>query len=143
MNVSLTPELEAFVRAKVGTGTYNNASEVVREALRLLRERSSLQDPPSVKGVTEVIGSMDHELRSVGIAGLSIFGSVARGDATPDSDVDILIEVDPQAGFSLFDLAGLHDRLSRKLGRRVDVIMANSLRPEIKDSVLREAKRIF
>jgi predicted nucleotidyltransferase len=143
MNVSLTPELEAFVRTKVGTGTYNNASEVVREALRLLRERSSLQDPPSVEGVTEVIGSMHHELRSVGIAGLSIFGSVARGDATPDSDVDILIEVDPQARFSLFDLAGLHDRLSRKLGRRVDVIMANSLRPEIKDSVLREAKRIF
>ena len=143
MNVSLTPELEAFVRMKVGTGIYNNASEVVREALRLLIERSASQDPPSLANVVQAIGAMDDELRSAGIAGLSIFGSVARGDARPDSDVDILIDIDPHARFSLFDLAGLHDRLARKLGRRVDVIMADSLRPEIRDSVLHDAKRIF
>lgn len=41
MNVSLTPELEQFVTAKVGSGRYNSASEVVREALRLLEEHDS------------------------------------------------------------------------------------------------------
>jgi antitoxin ParD1/3/4 len=41
MNVSLTPELEKFVSAKVETGRYNSASEVVREALRLLEEHES------------------------------------------------------------------------------------------------------
>jgi antitoxin ParD1/3/4 len=41
MNVSLTPELEKFVSAKVESGRYNSASEVVREALRLLEERDS------------------------------------------------------------------------------------------------------
>jgi antitoxin ParD1/3/4 len=41
MNVSLTPELEKFVSAKVGSGRYNSASEVVREALRLLEEHDS------------------------------------------------------------------------------------------------------
>jgi antitoxin ParD1/3/4 len=41
MNVSLTPELENFVNAKVGSGRYNSASEVVREALRLLEEHDS------------------------------------------------------------------------------------------------------
>jgi antitoxin ParD1/3/4 len=41
MNVSLTPELEKFVSAKVGSGRYNSASEVVREALRLLEEHES------------------------------------------------------------------------------------------------------
>ncbi len=41
MNVSLTPELEKFVGAKVGSGRYNSASEVVREALRLLEEHDS------------------------------------------------------------------------------------------------------
>jgi antitoxin ParD1/3/4 len=41
MNVSLTPELEKFVNAKVGSGRYNSASEVVREALRLLEEHDS------------------------------------------------------------------------------------------------------
>jgi antitoxin ParD1/3/4 len=41
MNVSLTPELEKFVSVKVGSGRYNSASEVVREALRLLEEHDS------------------------------------------------------------------------------------------------------
>ena len=43
MNVSLTPELEKFVSAKVGSGRYNSASEVVREALRLLEERDQVR----------------------------------------------------------------------------------------------------
>ena len=43
MNVSLTPELEEFVSAKVGTGRYNSASEVVREALRLLEEHDQMR----------------------------------------------------------------------------------------------------
>lgn len=43
MNVSLTPELESFVNAKVDTGRYNSASEVVREALRLLEEHESIR----------------------------------------------------------------------------------------------------
>ena len=43
MNVNLTPQLEAMVRRKVESGLYNNASEVVREALRLMEERDSLQ----------------------------------------------------------------------------------------------------
>jgi antitoxin ParD1/3/4 len=43
MNVSLTPELEKFVSAKVGSGRYNSASEVVREALRLLEERDQMR----------------------------------------------------------------------------------------------------
>lgn len=41
MNVSLTPKLEDFVKAKVRTGDYNNASEVIREAVRLLKERDA------------------------------------------------------------------------------------------------------
>ena len=41
MNISLTPKLEGFVRSKVKTGDYNNASEVIREALRVLQEREA------------------------------------------------------------------------------------------------------
>jgi antitoxin ParD1/3/4 len=43
MNVSLTPELERFVQAKVESGLYNNASEVVREGLRLLKEQDEIR----------------------------------------------------------------------------------------------------
>ena len=41
MNISLTPKLEGFIKAKVKTGDYNNASEVIREALRMLQEREA------------------------------------------------------------------------------------------------------
>ena len=41
LNISLTPKLEGFVKAKVKTGDYNNASEVIREALRVLQEREA------------------------------------------------------------------------------------------------------
>jgi antitoxin ParD1/3/4 len=44
MNVSLTPELENLVHQKVGTGRYTSASEVIREALRLMEERDELQE---------------------------------------------------------------------------------------------------
>ena len=44
MNVNLTPQLEALVRAKVGSGMYTSASEVVREALRLLQEQDRLRE---------------------------------------------------------------------------------------------------
>ena len=43
MNVSLTPKLEGFVKAKVRSGDYNNASEVIREALRLLQQEEALR----------------------------------------------------------------------------------------------------
>ena len=56
MNVSLTPELEAYVARKVSSGRYNSASEVVREALRLLEERDQSRDSQ--------IARFNHELRS-------------------------------------------------------------------------------
>jgi antitoxin ParD1/3/4 len=56
MNVSLTPELEAYVAGKVESGRYNSASEVVREALRLLEERDRSRDAQ--------IARFNHELRT-------------------------------------------------------------------------------
>ena len=51
MNVSLTPQLEAMIRERVESGRYNNASEVVREALRLLEEREQLEHLRSLLAV--------------------------------------------------------------------------------------------
>ena len=69
-----------------------------------------------------------------------VFGSVARGDATEDSDIDLL--VDPQPGMSLFDLGGIDWRLEELLGVKVDVVPARSLREGIRDRVLAEAYRL-
>jgi predicted nucleotidyltransferase len=67
-----------------------------------------------------------------------IFGSAARGDAGPDSDVDFLVELEPNR--SLFDLGGLLIDLQTLLGRPVDVVTENALHWYIREQVLAEAK---
>jgi uncharacterized protein len=57
---------------------------------------------------------------------VALFGSVARGDETRESDVDFLVEFEP--GSSLFDLADLEDGLASLLGRRVDVVSVGGLK---------------
>jgi predicted nucleotidyltransferase len=66
-----------------------------------------------------------------GASNVRVFGSVARGDARPDSDVDLLVDVEPTR--SLFDLAGLFMELQEILGVRVDLVEAAALRPEDAD----------
>ncbi|MGH9833217.1 MAG: nucleotidyltransferase family protein [Blastocatellia bacterium] len=72
-----------------------------------------------------------------GARNVRIFGSVARGDARPDSDLDVLVDLEP--GRSLFDLGGLLMELQELLGCRVDVVTEQGLRPRIRERVLREA----
>ena len=66
-----------------------------------------------------------------------IFGSVARNEAHPGSDIDFLVELEP--GRSLFDLGGMLYDLRELLGVEVDVVTPKGLRPRIKDEVIREA----
>lgn len=66
-----------------------------------------------------------------------IFGSVARGDATADSDIDFLVNL--EEGRSLFDLGGLLMDLQELLGRNVDVVTERGLRQRIRNRVLQEA----
>jgi predicted nucleotidyltransferase len=72
-----------------------------------------------------------------GARNVRVFGSVARGEARPDSDVDILVDMEP--GRSLFDLGGLLYDLQTLLGVEVDVVTEKGLRPRIRAQVLQEA----
>ena len=66
-----------------------------------------------------------------------VFGSVARGEADRETDIDFLVEL--EAGRSLLDLAGMQMELEALLGRRVDVVTVRGLKARIRDRVLREA----
>lgn len=68
MNVSLTPELETFVHGKVESGLYTSASEVVREALRLLNDRDTIQQQRLVEMRREIAVGLDQLNRGDGIA---------------------------------------------------------------------------
>lgn len=73
-----------------------------------------------------------------GARNLRIFGSVARGTASTESDIDFLVDMD--SGRSLFDLGGLLSDLQELLGRPVDVITEAGLRSRIRARVLAEAR---
>jgi uncharacterized protein len=72
-----------------------------------------------------------------GAYNIRVFGSVARGEAGPESDIDLLIDVGPTP--SSWFPAGLILDLEDLLGRRVEVITEKALNPELRDHVLREA----
>ena len=78
------------------------------------------------------------QVRALGVVRLAVFGSVLRGEASPASDVDLLVEFEP--GRSLLDHAALQIELEALLGRRVDVASERGLRPRVRERVLREAR---
>lgn len=73
-----------------------------------------------------------------GARNVRLFGSVARGNPGPESDVDFLVELEP--GRSLLDLGGLLMDLQSLLGRKVDVVTDTGLRPRLRPRVLKEAR---
>jgi len=75
-----------------------------------------------------------------GARNVRIFGSVVRGEAQPDSDIDFLVDLDP--GRSLFDLGGLLMDLEALLECKVDVVTENGLHWYIRDRVIAEAEQI-
>jgi len=77
------------------------------------------------------------ELTRLGIRSLALFGSVARGEDRSGSDIDLLVEFSRPT--SLFELFDVRRRLEEILGRRVDLVPRDGLKPRIRDAILREA----
>ena len=100
--------------------------------------------------VCERLGALEAELRARNVTELALFGSVARDEAGPDSDVDVVI--DTRSPFSVFALAGVQQRLERELGRPVDILHKgniypecplDALRPRMRAAVLRDLVQVF
>jgi hypothetical protein len=86
------------------------------------------------------------ELKRRGVAHAGIFGSVARGEAGPDSDVDVLIRFAPEASVTLLDYAAVKRRVAQLLktpARRVDVIDLDGMSAHVRPQVERDAVYAF
>ncbi|PHJ66271.1 DNA polymerase subunit beta [Nostoc linckia z18] len=92
-------------------------------------------------GIDEILKANREEILTIatkyGAYNVRVFGSVARGEATPDSDVDFLVELEPQR--TLLDQIALMQSLEELLGRKVDVTEPKTLHECIKQKVLKEA----
>ncbi len=91
--------------------------------------------------IKNLLVSHQEELSQLGGHHLAVFGSIARGEATEDSDVDILVDFDSKKG--LFGFADLKFYLEEILGCHVDLVTRRALHPALKTRILRESKEIF
>jgi predicted nucleotidyltransferase len=74
---------------------------------------------------------------------LALFGSVLRDDFRPDSDIDVLVEFEPGRRYTYFTLAQLEEELAGLLGRPIDLHVAKSLHPFLRDKVLGQAEAVY
>jgi predicted nucleotidyltransferase len=94
-------------------------------------------------GLVRRLRELEPEFRKAGVTSLAIFGSRARGDNRPDSDVDVLIEVDLDRKFSLFDLVGLEHLIVDKVGLSASLLMRRSLDPQFEAAIKDDVIEVF
>ena len=94
---------------------------------------------PTLVEVIRLLRSNRAELEKIGIRHAEIFGSVARGEDLPDSDVDILVDLDPAIVRDLFAYNRVQRTLQDLVGRRVDIARRGRTRPELDAEFVRDA----
>jgi hypothetical protein len=126
------PDLVAFGRVDWGVGGARGCDNDEVATTSALTLDGHAVDAGRLAGICERFGVVE----------LAVFGSVARGDAGPDSDVDLLYVLAPDAGLG-FAFSNLEDELAELFGRRVDLVAKRSLHRLLRDEVLAEARTLY
>ncbi len=90
-----------------------------------------------------ILKQAEPELRARGVTSLALFGSTARGEERPDSDVDVLVDLDMSRRPTLIDLSGMRLLMEDMLGCHADMAIRDSLRPTYRANIEADAIRIF
>ncbi len=93
--------------------------------------------------VIAVLRAHEQELRHRGVLHAALFGSVARNEAKPTSDIDILVEIEPHAPVGVFEYIGITQYLADLFPGRVDVANRSSLKPFVRPNAERDAMYAF
>ena len=94
-----------------------------------------------VRDTDELIDKLVKLLKKHGVKKIVIFGSYARGEAGPDSDIDVIVEFKNRK--SLLDLVGIEQELEDELGIRVDLLTEKSISPYLIDNIRKESIVVF
>jgi predicted nucleotidyltransferase len=93
--------------------------------------------------VINILRTHEPDLKAAGIVRLSLFGSIARNDAGPESDIDLVAAFDESRKLSLLDVIHVENQIADLLGERVDLLVEGTLKPHVRVNVDREAVRAF
>jgi predicted nucleotidyltransferase len=91
----------------------------------------------------ETLRRSERALRERGVSHAALFGSVARGNHRPDSDLDIMIEIDPDARITVFDYVELKEYIAGLFEESVDVVNRDALKSHIRPAALADAIYAF
>jgi hypothetical protein len=98
---------------------------------------------PALADILAALRNHEAELRQMGVAHAAVFGSLARGEATSESDIDVLVELDPGHPMGVFDYARIKIRINEYLPGAADVVNRRKLKPLLRESILRDAVHAF
>lgn len=96
--------------------------------------------------IEAVIGRLNgskERLQALGVQHVSLFGSTARGEAGPASDIDLAVTLDARAKIDLFRFAAISEQVSRLLGSRVDMVVEPSRNPRMQAQIDRDRLYVF
>jgi predicted nucleotidyltransferase len=99
--------------------------------------------PTPLQQVLNTLHQHEADLRKRGVCHAAVFGSVAKGEAGIQSDIDVLVELDPQYPMGLFEYARVKLYIAELLGGSADIVNRKTLKPLLKDEILRSAVHAF
>jgi len=102
-----------------------------------------MNEPMNRQEILDRLRQNERALRERGVTHAALFGSRARGDNRPDSDTDIMIEVDPEAHITVYDYVGLKEYIAGLFDGRVDVVDRNGLKPYVRPAATADAVYAF
>jgi predicted nucleotidyltransferase len=96
-----------------------------------------------VKQAIDTLRQAEPDLKSRGVLHAGLFGSLARGENRPDSDVDVLVDLDPKARLTVFDYVGIQEFIASLFDGPVDVVDREGLKPHLRQPVARDLVNAF
>jgi len=93
--------------------------------------------------ILDTLRAHEPELRRLGVRHAAVFGSVARGQASQGSDIDVLVDLDPERPLGVFEYARLKLFMADLLGGRGDIVNRKALKPLLRDNILGESVNAF
>ena len=97
----------------------------------------------TLDNVLDTLRAHKDELRRLGVSHAAVFGSVARGEARADSDIDVLADLDPDRALGIFEYARVKLYIGEILKGAGDVVNRRTLKPLLRDSIIRDAVDAF
>ena len=93
--------------------------------------------------ILDVLRRHQPELQAKGVRHAGLFGSTARGEAGPGSDIDIMIDLDPEVRMTVYDYVGIKEYIADLFEDQVDVVSREGLKPYVSGNVIRDLIPVF